>query len=308
MYQLRIVSIVVLAAMLSGCQTVPHFDRLSGAEPVAPRVSDIMEEVQCEILTALKDSAAAKDAKPENQPLGSLLGGEYVASVNLTLDVTNDEGVNPSLSYIEPLVTAGANFTASLSAQGSEEQHRNISVTFTTMFDSNTPLDALGKCREKTSRGGLRGDLGIREILATGLPYTTNQQVGPKPPYIMPILGVTRVAPVDPLTGSGALPPSFGTTVDFTLVYGVGGGPTWTLSRFTGPDTAGAGLLSAKRTKKDTLILAFARVTPATPPSGGSAEDIASQKDRNRATARVEAVGQTQGQIDRMILLRIGQH
>src|SRR5207248_11806328 len=99
-----------------------------------------------------------------------------------------------------------------------------------------TPTDAnLGKCRGLSKTSGLKGDLGIKEIFETGLGYTTDRPVktGQPPqdkyPYMMPAIDVTTyLTPSDPLNGGAALAPNFGSTVDFTLVYGLGGGPNWT--------------------------------------------------------------------------------
>src|SRR5471032_2286217 len=78
---------------------------------------------------------------------------------------------------------------------------------------------------------------------------------------------------VIPKLGATAAGPGFGSTIDFTLVYGVGGGPSWTLTSFTGIGASG-GLLNYTRTNKDTLTLGFVKATTnATPGKPLTAED-----------------------------------
>jgi hypothetical protein len=51
---------------------------------------------------------------------------------------------------------------------------------------------------------------------------------------------------------------SFGSLIDFVLVYGINGGPNWTFQRFKGPASGGmTPLLSATRTKTDSLAITF---------------------------------------------------
>jgi hypothetical protein len=129
-----------LLSALMGCQSLPHFEDPSSPQRITPKVSEIVDKIQCEILNALQESdPSVQQFDPE---LAELQNGQYVASVDLTLDVTNDEGFNPSLSYI----TAGTNFMASLDGQLKGEQHRNINVNFTLLFDRNTPTGSVAEC------------------------------------------------------------------------------------------------------------------------------------------------------------------
>jgi hypothetical protein len=51
---------------------------------------------------------------------------------------------------------------------------------------------------------------------------------------------------------------SFGSLVDFTLVYGLNGGPNWSFARFKGPAAGGSTpLVAATRTKIDSLAITF---------------------------------------------------
>jgi hypothetical protein len=57
--------------------------------------------------------------------------------------------------------------------------------------------------------------------------------------------------------GSAAGGTSFGSLVDFVLVYGLNGGPNWTFKRFKGPATGSSPLLTGSRTKTDSLAITF---------------------------------------------------
>lgn len=293
--------------LLCACSTLPHFNAAATREGVRPRVSDMVDEIQCEILSALARSSE------KNSPLAGLQDGQYVVNVNLTLDVTNNQSVNPTLSYIDPFQTAGTNFTAGLSGELSGQQHRNFNVTFTLLFDRSTPTDPT--CSGAHRGSGLKGDLGIEEIIATGLRYETGFLDQNGYPYKIPVIGVgTLLGPSDPLTNGPALPPCFGSTIDFTLIYGGGVGPSWTLTHFTGVSPSSGGLLSFMRTNKDTLVLSFARIglTAPTPPPA-AATDVetrayaAAVQDYKRSYPLYfqAAVKASQDNVTRMILQRL---
>ncbi len=57
-------------------------------------------------------------------------------------------------------------------------------------------------------------------------------------------------------SGSGSST-SFGSLVDFTLVYGINGGPTWSFKHFKGPAAGSTPLVSLTRTNLDSLSVTF---------------------------------------------------
>ncbi|KAE8756111.1 hypothetical protein FSO04_30880 [Paraburkholderia madseniana] len=293
MKQIQWLVLASTITLLCGCSTLPKFDSPFIPEKVSPKVSDVLDEIQCEVLISVNK------AKDSNSPLAGLQDGQYVANINLTLDVTDNQGVNPSLSYIDPLAATGTNFTAALSGQVSGQQHRNFNVTFTLLFDKNTPTEqSLKECQNQSNGSGLKGSLGIEEIISTGLKYETGFAYQNEYPYKIPAIAVgTASLPNDPLTGGAALAPNFGSTVDFTLIYGLGGGPNWTLTHFAGLNPASGGLLSFLRTNKDTLVISIARVVPTAAP-GAAAQSAAS--------LAVQAAGKVaQDNVTRMILQRL---
>src|SRR5664279_2587229 len=76
---------LALALALAGCSSLPRFESLVTPELAGPRVSDIVYEIQCEILDAVVKGKMDKS-------LAALQSGKYVASVDLTLEVTDSQG------------------------------------------------------------------------------------------------------------------------------------------------------------------------------------------------------------------------
>jgi hypothetical protein len=273
-----------LAWLCGGCASIPKFAGGAGALP--PRVSDITDKIQCEIIEALH--SAKYDP---NSDVSVLAIYPHVVSVSLTLEVTDTEAVNPSLSYINPYATSGTNFTALLGGQWSGTQDRNYSQLFNLIFDlgDETPEKWNACTRKKAAGGGLRGDLGIRDVLTSGLRYEAADSGG----YKLRVLGLSPDDAQDPLTNSAALSPSFGSTINFTIVYGMNGGPNWTLTHFTGPSSTG--LLSYNRTLKDSLILSFARVV-------SSHQTKESDREATRAAGRAARENVTNQLLQRILL------
>src|SRR5476651_509333 len=208
MRRMQLPVLAVGAVLLAGCSTLPRFDTPLNQERVGPKVSDMVNEVQCEILLAVDDSNGAQQAELEGL---QDKGAQYVANVNLTLDVTDDQGVNPSLSFVHLYSLAPDNFTGALSGQVSGQQHRNFNVTFTLVFDRNTPTeDKLQKCRTAAKGSGLKGNLGIEEVIATGLSYETGHRSHGQSPYMMPALEVdASLTSAAPLAAGAGLAPNF---------------------------------------------------------------------------------------------------
>ena len=274
---------------LSSCSTLPKFQTVLSPQKIGPHVSDIVNEVQCEILQSVKDSEI------KGSSFSGLQSGDYVANVDLTLQVTDNQSFDPALNYIDPLATVGTNFTGNLTGQLSGQQQRTFNLTFSLFFNRLTP-NPEAACSLESHKAGLRGELGIKEIIGTGLRYATGLDEENRYPYLMPAIGIGKVqVPADPLNPAA---PTFGSTIEFTLTYGLGGGPNWTLTHFTGPS---ASLLNFTRMSDDTLVVAFSKVPPAppgpAPPAGGSL----GSRDVEIAGAAQAA----QASVNRMILQRL---
>jgi hypothetical protein len=225
---------------------LPRFDWTNRTdEPtVGPTVDEVVTHIQCEI----KELIQSKDPR-----LNRLRNNIYVVNANLTLEVTDNQGVAPTLSFIHPL-TSTATRTEILGAQLTGQQHRTMNLAFTLDLDPDEiNSDRAKECGHSGTGSGLRGRLGINEIVISGLNYVGS------PDFIFPVPNPTD--PQGKRLNSPAYWPVFGTTIDFTLVYGVGGGPTWSLSHFKGP-AGNSNLINFTRTDKDTLVLSFASAGP----------------------------------------------
>jgi hypothetical protein len=138
----------------------------------------------------------------------------------------------------------------------------------------------------------LLGDLGIHDTVELGVnALSDHNQMGSDPPMETPAQVATGfVQPSAPATTTPAPywpcktsqpqqtcqpQPSFGATIQFSIVRAVGGGPNWVLTRFKGPgggvtgtnSIAGnsASLLNFGRSDQHTLWLAFAPLPVAQP-------------------------------------------
>jgi hypothetical protein len=86
-------TVLAVTIGFSACSsTLPYFGTMVDKQPLPPRVSDILNEVQCEIVAAVTS---------QDELLGALHRYQHVVNVNMTLDVTNNQGVNPSSERIK---------------------------------------------------------------------------------------------------------------------------------------------------------------------------------------------------------------
>jgi hypothetical protein len=223
---------------------------------LSPTVAQLVTHIQCEIFRARKQSG-----------LENLTKRKYVSFAQLTVDVTNFQRTAPQLDFIHRYMTAMTNLTYTLGGQFTGTQHRNITQSFTIDLTQAKPgSDEL--CTKGTESDLLSGELGLDAVIADGLHQSVSDDfaVYPTPNNKKTLLNPTNL-------------PVFGSTVDFTIVYGINNlGPTWTITHFKGPGGAGdgsggggsssgaggsgggsaQGLLTMNRTVKDTLVISFA--------------------------------------------------
>jgi hypothetical protein len=272
-----VISGVLLATMLSGCETVAPFSALgvgyreSGNGPeVKVTVRDIVENLKCQIYdAALADPTLSKYTIP-----GSDQQYHYFAGALLNLTVNDNGGLAPSFSFISPLFkTTTESYTTALAAQLSATRQRVYSQAF--LYDVTNMVDPANKGEMKKSchdfKDGfhinginLIGDLGIDEVVALGTNAITSDDQLTDAPFVVPTSLSTGYVPVTQQNQSGIVqvvpayqewdchgvpqcpqPPSFGTTVQFTLTRAVGGGPNWVFNTFKGPTASGGGSSSS---------------------------------------------------------------
>ena len=190
-----------VAVFVSGCSGggKPEFQALTGAQATGPTVKLLIDHIACEIGAALYNhlNGPLSSRKPTIVPMGPkddilwqrLLEDNFVASVTLNLQVTNNEGINPSVTLptpYKPIPTPGlpggmpmsfsGNFTLGINGQLDATQFRTF--TFSYFIDivklyadwapHNLKWDPRigAQCPESQI---LSGDLGLDEILYSGL-------------------------------------------------------------------------------------------------------------------------------------------
>lgn len=239
----RLAGVCVVAA-LAGCSTLPNFNVLREPTDV-PSVEDVSKHVQCELQGALADHKVQQ----------MLSRATLTATPTLTMEVTNQQGLAPVLNFIDPLTDPKKNFTAMVNGKLTGTQKRTINVGMALTL--NTKAKACSS--ENTARkgfSGIEGDLGLKEIILAGL--ARREQ------FIYPIYRKTEGK-----TMTSSL--TFGSTIEFTLIYGLGGAPKWTMTHFSAPQ-ANDGLLNVARTSKDTLTIGFALTEPTVDDRGNLVE------------------------------------
>lgn len=216
-------------------------------------------------------------------------------NVNLTITVSQAQSLNPSLSFMTPLtalghpieriidssngittptnVTSGSyNRSLSVGFQLSGAQIHNVLVTYTIdmhkIYDAMYAVDndgspiprakgAIQWCGDARAAGyGLSSDLPLAETLETGL------QALDRAVYSPMTAGSASSAKAAQSASSASVSQSAGATgfsskIDFTLGWGLNGGPSWTLLKIKGPTGGNTQLVNYSRSKDDTLISTF---------------------------------------------------
>src|SRR5436305_14309885 len=107
-------------ALLAGCNFsgTPQLT-LGGSERSKPTVNDLVDHIACEVFQAIKthtidplylrsytpEFAKFKRSETADQRLWlKLIENNFVAAVSFQLQVTNTEGINPSLNFINPFI------------------------------------------------------------------------------------------------------------------------------------------------------------------------------------------------------------
>lgn len=309
-----------LCLTLGACNSsgTPSFDLLGPDNPktIAPTIANVVDHVACEIQTAmvarlgaypatsgqaLSDgdlkkwlNGIADDKGPQKEVRGvwsNLISDNFVASVNLTLQVTNSEGLNPSMNFLtpySPITTPSGpfngNFTLAVGGQFDGTQNRTFTLSY--LIDLyrlwGTPLT---NC-DGGPQFGIQGNLGMDEIFVDGVSaidrtklyniYSAPDEAAAAP--VLPhggdlssqFLMLMAGQPNGGAAKSNTV--SFGSEVDFTIVQAMNGGPTVSLHYFSGPGGGGGGggkgggsssggggasqgLLGFNRTAVDTLTI-----------------------------------------------------
>ncbi len=247
--------IVLTSAMvgITGCSVIPSFDTAAGAgagpSEVGLTIDDVVKHIQCEIRD-VQNFYGVNNPDYANL-VAKFRSYSYVAYVNLTLDITNTQGLTPGLSFLNSIAT----FTGIANFGISGTQHRNVNPTFTLDLSNLKDANFDNECaKAKESPFGIKGNLGLQEIILAGLRKSAPADFG---------FGLISSLPGGESASGGdaskiAAGPTFGSTVDFTITGSLSGGPTWTFKTFKGPGGGSTGLANVGRSEKDTLVISFA--------------------------------------------------
>lgn len=175
--------------LLVGCQG--HLPPLETApKDNGPKTADVIQHVECELAsvvnydgsTATKgDNARLADRIAHNSELVALLGNvrkyHFVATAQISLEVTDTEGFNPSLSYLN----ASGALTVGLGGQLSGTQDRSLTINYAidlnnlyradyrTKYCGRSQILLRDKSDSMAQRVALGGDLGLADIISDGL-------------------------------------------------------------------------------------------------------------------------------------------
>lgn len=248
--RIKLLGVAILALVTTGCAGVPPLEfRAPGQD--ADVATRLVSHLLCEISGA--------STFPELQ------AANYTAVASLTVKGEDNAGAAPALSFNTPFNSAVPSFykAAIIGGEFSKKRERVLSQEVTLKL---ADVNRQEVCAQDTE-SRLLGSFGVAEILdrrsASGAPG----------PYNVMGRNVTK----------------FGSQVQFTVRWGVSGGPNLVRVHFRGPNDKG--VLSASRTDTSTLIVAFARPVPPPKPSqviivDDLAESLATPEQKSFLEAR----------------------
>jgi hypothetical protein len=201
----------VALPLLVACQThLPALDSVDSTPPKRPRTSDVIDHVQCELAKIVNQPTAnAQMAKrlTADQNLKTLVGYmvqyNFVATIQITLEVTDMEGLTPSLSFMNAATT----HAVGLGGQWNGTQDRSVTINYSidlahlrdpkAPWDPSQPKDSgyWSTFCKSTPTGGIDGDLGLADIVADGLTgldasstYNVYGSAGPTPAAVAKLI------------------------------------------------------------------------------------------------------------------------
>ncbi len=252
--------LLLSALFLSACASVvPNFD--IPTDQGGPTIESISQHITCELAQLIEQDSKLRDL---------LLISDIDVALQLNLTVNDTGGISPSFSY------PGTSFAFALAGTVSQSREQNFTQKYYYSLRSLQKEADLGR-RLKPSVDltrcwptdtNLAGELGLKKTVA--LAFTAQ-----------------HVAWDSKLSDEGA----FGGYVSFIVTKSVNGGPTWTLTNFTGP---GSNLGSFSEVNTDKLTFAFARGDKAGRPFGISgrqkADRLIEQININQLTTQLGGV------------------
>lgn len=299
-----------IALFLSACTNIPspNYVGKDGNEG-SVTVGTLVHHIQCELHSANQFDKLAEQ--------------NYRAQVTLTLKVEDNAGLSPSLSFIQPYAVPSTSLTYAVGGTLNVNRQRIFTDQYT--IDLAKLQHKFPKNDSDTSCPGgpstsfnLTGDLGIGGIIAGGLEMAPYQDVNADAPSSAPspqnfsfdgkianrkevtALFEGHAAQEVKRANPSPQPPSFGSTVQFTITKSINAGPNWILQHFKGPG-GNTGVLGAGRIDTDTMIIAFA---PG--PKLATGEKLTQESIESQRQSEAQAQSQVQSLTTNMILQNLG--
>jgi len=169
---------LLLFCLVSACQShLPSIDATPSSSP--PKTTDVIDHVQCELAQIVNspggksDNARLTSRMADDHALATLLDNlvayNFVATAQISLEVTDAEGIAPSLSFMNALMT----HVGTIGGQWNGTQDRSVTVNYSIDLarlraPTGTDYRTLF-CANNAHHSGIRGDLGLADIVADGL-------------------------------------------------------------------------------------------------------------------------------------------
>jgi hypothetical protein len=223
-----------LSFAVAGCAVAP-FDAPVGEKYGYPKVNQVLDKIQCEIAEARDDpiinshNVEVRLHKENLKPFG-----QWVANIILTLTVNDTEGLMPTnsglaLSVIDPLKVANTSFGFGGSVILYQQRSRTFTETYSLQIES-IPPETCATIRRRWHNFNLEGDLGLRELIYTGLHSFDKSDVATFESSQTGFASDGSSDDSDDGTQKAGSQDGFGGTVSFDIFKGLSGvGPTWTL-------------------------------------------------------------------------------
>jgi hypothetical protein len=167
-----------------------------------PKVTDVVGHIQCDLARILNTKRGdppgdtnsveflrrlANNPDIKDNLVSKLVAFNFVATIQLSLEVTDAEGLNPSLTFQNALMGL---HTGTLAGQWNGTQDRNITLNYSVDLARLSPYkaDFCAKISTESGDSGIQGDLGLADIVADGLlsldrsaPTNVYANAGPSP-------------------------------------------------------------------------------------------------------------------------------
>jgi len=244
------VSILFVSCILSGCATLPNFEKVTGVTP-----KTIVDVLECEIIAAKKKNTLRRIKERRLQRMGLLPKTytirdltTYVAVAELTLQVDEQATLVPAFTQtdiISKTFTRAFDWGVKLDSQSHRAYSESVTFVIAKMSDDKN------SCERLRTGISLNGKLGIDEVVDMAFGSIDPDDQG------IDLPAGAEMSDSNSRKGSGSKG-AFGTSLEFDLAGAItAAGPTFTLVHFKGPGK----LFSTQRNDTHKITISFANST-----------------------------------------------